>query len=240
MSFRYCNHIKENGIVCRSAAMRGQNYCYFHARIRARRLGMAKAQSEFRPWRLNLPALEDMHSVQSALMQVLDALAAGCLEEKRAGLLLYGLQQAASNIKSVTAWLGPSRFEVNREAEDRAVNCPNLEAEFGLPKRCDLDTLPEVAFPTPSYIPRKLADAEAYRLATLAMTTPDFPSPTQDTDVPAFPYASLGKPPAAEFTNGSATNGFTDSAKSNSDAAPKRKPSSVKLLRKDEKQSVRA
>ena len=100
MAFKSCNHLKENGTYCRSAALRGRDYCYFHSRLRARRLAMQQAQSQNKSWRLNLPALEDMHAVQSALMQVLDALAAGCLSERRASLLLYGLQQTASNLRS--------------------------------------------------------------------------------------------------------------------------------------------
>jgi hypothetical protein len=50
---------------------------------------------------LELPAVEDSASIQLALIQVLQALAAGQLEPRRAGLLLYGLQVASANAKNV-------------------------------------------------------------------------------------------------------------------------------------------
>jgi len=149
MSYKYCNHIKENGTRCRAAALRGRNYCYFHARIRARRLALAQTQARGKRWRLKLPPLEDMHAVQSSLMQVLDAIAAGAVEERQGTLLLYGLQQASSNIKASTAWIGPSRFAVNEDDDYRAQSYAGLETEFELPKRIDLDTEPELAFPQP-------------------------------------------------------------------------------------------
>ncbi|HZD76894.1 MAG TPA: hypothetical protein VE218_07815 [Acidobacteriaceae bacterium] len=48
-----------------------------------------------------LPPIEDSASVQLALMDVLNALAANQIDSKRAGLLLYGLQVAAANAKHV-------------------------------------------------------------------------------------------------------------------------------------------
>jgi len=50
---------------------------------------------------LQLPPVEDTASIQLALMDVLQALAANQLDPKRAGLLLYGLQVASSNAKHV-------------------------------------------------------------------------------------------------------------------------------------------
>jgi hypothetical protein len=50
---------------------------------------------------LELPPVEDSASVQLALIQVLQALAANQLDPRRAGLLLYGLQVASANAKNV-------------------------------------------------------------------------------------------------------------------------------------------
>ncbi len=147
MSFKYCQHVKENGTLCRSAALRGRDYCYFHLRLRGRRMGMAQARARGERWRVQLPALEDMHAVQAGLMQVLDALATDSIDERRAGLLLYGLQQAASNVRAAAGWLGASRFQVSHEDEMRADSYPGLEREFDLPKGLDLDAPPEAAFP---------------------------------------------------------------------------------------------
>ena len=46
---------------------------------------------------LDLPPVEDTESIQLALIDVLQALAANQLDPKRAGLLLYGLQVASAN-----------------------------------------------------------------------------------------------------------------------------------------------
>lgn len=50
---------------------------------------------------LDLPPVEDAASIQLALIDILQALAGNQLDPKRAGLLLYGLQVASANIKSV-------------------------------------------------------------------------------------------------------------------------------------------
>jgi hypothetical protein len=49
---------------------------------------------------LDLPPIEDAASIQLALIDVLQALAANQLDPKRAGLLLYGLQVASVNVKN--------------------------------------------------------------------------------------------------------------------------------------------
>ena len=50
---------------------------------------------------LDFPPLEDTASIQLALIDVLQALAANQLEPKRAGLLLYGLQVASANVQKM-------------------------------------------------------------------------------------------------------------------------------------------
>jgi hypothetical protein len=111
MAYKYCQHVRENGIFCASGAVKGRAFCYFHLRTRARRMALAQAQFEQRPWRVELPPLEDMHGVQTALMQVTDAIAADAIEPRRAGLLLYALQQAATNLQGRIGWVHGSPFE---------------------------------------------------------------------------------------------------------------------------------
>ena len=147
MSFKYCQHVKENGIFCNSGAMKGRRYCYFHLRLRARRLAMAKARAANAPWRLHLPPLEDLHAIQSSIMQVLDAIAHGALDLERGRLILYGLQQAGTNVRTVNSWSSNSRFAVTEFDDMRAIDYPGLETEFGLPRHVDLDAAPEDVFP---------------------------------------------------------------------------------------------
>jgi hypothetical protein len=146
MAFKYCQHVRENGLYCCSGAVKGRAYCYFHLRTRARRLAMAKAQAQNQQWRLQLPPLEDMHAVQSAVMQVLEAVNQEAVDPQRARLMLQGLQQAASNLRSPQAWTR-SRFELSEFEESHVDSYPGLEAEFDLPKRVDLDAAPEAVFP---------------------------------------------------------------------------------------------
>src|SRR5271165_1932750 len=151
-----CNHIKENGFCCGSAAATGRDYCYFHLSIRGRRLKMARARARGERWSLELPPLEDLYSVQVALMQVLDALAHQQMDRHTGGLMLYGLQQAATNLRCPQeVWDQSARFDDVEEIEWKG-----FEKEHGLPENFDVDTPPDVAFPPPASEP---AAAEAGR-----------------------------------------------------------------------------
>jgi len=143
-----CNHIRENGAFCQSVALRGREYCRFHLRERGRRLKMARARARGERWRLELPPLEDLYAVQVSIMQVLGALADDRLDKGRGSLMLYGLQQAATNLRCPQeVWERSSRFEL---AEGEGVEeYDDFEAEFDLPQGIDLKTPPEVVFPEP-------------------------------------------------------------------------------------------
>jgi len=93
-SRRYlCRHVHTNGNRCGSPALRGQHFCYYHDRTRlpnaplAGRLGMFKMQP-----------IDDRHAIQIALYDILCRIAAGDVDNKRASILLYGLQIASSNL----------------------------------------------------------------------------------------------------------------------------------------------
>ena len=89
-----CRHIVPSGNKCHAAALRGTPYCYFHTRVHH----FAKAKPEPKNAPLKLPLLEDRSAIQLALAQILDALASARIDSKQAGLLLYGLQIASTNI----------------------------------------------------------------------------------------------------------------------------------------------
>jgi hypothetical protein len=86
-----CEKVREDGTVCGSPQMKGYRYCYTHER-------MLQTQSQ----RLQLPALEDANGIQMAIMRVQKALIDDEITEKKAGLLLYSLQMASSNLKHTT------------------------------------------------------------------------------------------------------------------------------------------
>ena len=84
-----CCYLKPSGERCGSPAMRGFDLCYYHDRYQPR--------SGYR----NLPCLEDPHSVQCAIQEIIEDMLAGLLDYKKAALALYGLQTAASNLKQM-------------------------------------------------------------------------------------------------------------------------------------------
>jgi hypothetical protein len=75
---------------------------------------------EMRSGRLALPALEDANAVQMAIMRVQKALIDDEISDKKAGLLLYSLQMASSNLKHTT--FTDSKKEVVREMPEAAVS----------------------------------------------------------------------------------------------------------------------
>jgi hypothetical protein len=94
-----CTHIKTNGTQCGSPALRGRRYCYFHKNWREQRVRPNAKPTGHAS--ITLPVLEDADSIQVALMQVLRVILAGQIDSKTAGLLLYGLQTASLNLRSM-------------------------------------------------------------------------------------------------------------------------------------------
>jgi hypothetical protein len=125
-----CRHVRPGGSICSSPSIKGSYWCYFHSRLHERqtvRHTLRLADGRFAPQceavdygtypvrsaaegvhgeaavssaSLDLPPIEDAASIQLALIDILQALAANQLDPKRAGLLLYGLQVASVNVKN--------------------------------------------------------------------------------------------------------------------------------------------
>jgi hypothetical protein len=88
---RICTHIKVNGIPCGSPALRGELFCYFHQRlIRGVR---TPPKSRLHP----MAFLEDAESIQSSLMETINALVRNTIDFRRAQLILRALHIAAKN-----------------------------------------------------------------------------------------------------------------------------------------------
>jgi len=155
IQYRTCDHLKEDGIYCGSPALHGRNYCYYHLNLRGRRLARAQSLRSGQPYRLQLPLFENMRAVQAALHEVMQSLADGAIDSKTAGLMLYGLQQAAANLNN-------KRWESEAEdlqfvKEGRALEYPNFEEKFGVPRGVDLDLEPEAALDQAEQHPETLS-----------------------------------------------------------------------------------
>jgi hypothetical protein len=110
-----CQHIKVNGTQCGSPALRTRKFCFFHQQWRGKRVRI-NPNAARRPASITLPVLEDANSIQVAVMQVTRLLLSGQIEHKTAGLTLYALQIASSN-------LARTSFEASRPTKvvvDRA------------------------------------------------------------------------------------------------------------------------
>ncbi|HUA14828.1 MAG TPA: hypothetical protein VMG31_05990 [Verrucomicrobiae bacterium] len=90
--------MKVNGTQCGSPALRRRRFCFFHDKVRRERARIASQTLSQR--RFDLPLLEDANSVQVALMKVVQMLGSGNLDHKTAGLMLYALQTASTNLRN--------------------------------------------------------------------------------------------------------------------------------------------
>ncbi len=88
-----CRHIKTNGQRCGSPALRDNYFCYYHDKIH--NVG-AEPNLKYGP--LQLPAPEDLASIQLSVARINDAVIHGVIDLKKATTLLYGLQIAAQYI----------------------------------------------------------------------------------------------------------------------------------------------
>ena len=82
-------------------ALRGHDFCYFHDRHHRRHPGTrATLLPPVDPGKpVYLDPLQNHCSVQTALSTVINALAMGTLDTRRASTLLYGIQLAASHLQ---------------------------------------------------------------------------------------------------------------------------------------------
>lgn len=114
-SIHRCQHIKVNGTLCGSPALRKQKYCYFHREHREKTVRI-NANRRRTKQAITLPVLENADSIQVGVMQVLRLLLGGEIEHKTAGLALYALQIASSNLAQTTFEVArPTMVVVDRE-----------------------------------------------------------------------------------------------------------------------------
>ena len=93
-----CRHIQSSGHRCASPSLRRENFCYYHHSTRAA-ISKSEAQSRQGLRAVFTPLEPDTRTaIQLNLGEIMRRLAAHELDPKRAGLLLYALQIAASNL----------------------------------------------------------------------------------------------------------------------------------------------
>src|SRR5713226_9693396 len=86
-----CRWLRQDGTGCGSPQMKRHIYCFAHKQ-------MAEAQA----LALMLPALEDANAIQVGLMRIQKALIDDTISTKKAGLLLYSMHLALTNVGQTT------------------------------------------------------------------------------------------------------------------------------------------
>src|SRR5712672_3945726 len=86
-----CRWVRQDGTSCRSPQMKQHIYCFAH-----------KQMAEARELMLMLPPPEDANAIQVGLMRIQKALIEDTISTKKAGLLLYSMQLALTNVGQTT------------------------------------------------------------------------------------------------------------------------------------------
>ena len=95
MSCRICHFPKADGSPCGSPALHGKRLCYFHHRDHQRRQYVAAVLRRADVLGPRLPRMKSLYDIQVAISEVLNAMAADTISTRRAGRILFDLQQAA-------------------------------------------------------------------------------------------------------------------------------------------------
>ena len=100
---RRCEHIKVNGTQCGSPALKEQPLCYFHQQNRPAPAELYIDGDRYCDSTIMIPPFEDAHSIQMVLRHIVQLMLQRRIERKDAGLALYALQIASSNLKQMQA-----------------------------------------------------------------------------------------------------------------------------------------
>lgn len=86
-----CQWVRQDGTSCRSPQMKQHIYCFAHRQM-----------MEARDLMLKLPPPEDANAIQVGIMRIQKSLTEDTISMKKAGLLLYSMQLAMTNVGQTT------------------------------------------------------------------------------------------------------------------------------------------
>ena len=108
-----CQWVRQDGTSCGSPQMKQHIYCFAHIQM-----------AEARALALRLPPPEDANAIQVGLMRIQKAVIEGTISTKMAGLLLYSMQLALTNVGRTT--FGQAKDEeMVRETVDEEIALSN-------------------------------------------------------------------------------------------------------------------
>ena len=103
IEIRRCRHVRTNGTQCGSPALKGKELCFYHEQNRPRAVELYIDGERYSDGSIMLPVFEDAHSIQTVIRTVVQLMLSRRIERKDAGLLLYALQIASGNLKTMQA-----------------------------------------------------------------------------------------------------------------------------------------
>jgi hypothetical protein len=139
-----CLAIKADGTKCGGPKMKDHIYCFAHWQM-----------MDMRAKTFYLPPMEDANAIQMAIMRVQRALIDDEISEKKAGLLLYSLQLAATNVARTTfgeaadedmvteAVFEKDTMKARKESEELGRKVDEIKGKF-LPPATEGKDLPQI------------------------------------------------------------------------------------------------
>lgn len=103
VEIRRCQHIKTSGAQCGSPALKEKEFCYYHQQNRAVAAAIYREGERGANGEIVIPPFEDGHAIQTVLRHVVQLVLERRIERKDAGLMLYALQIASSNLRQMAA-----------------------------------------------------------------------------------------------------------------------------------------
>ena len=127
-----CKHIKVSGDPCGAPALRDREFCRFHHCYRKAEVDVSTS-ALVPPAPFLLPVLEDAESIQFAIAQVCEHLLHRRLSEKKAGILLYAMQVALSNLGRLNGNKSQDNNQKKSSAENNQGSINGAEAPSPAP-----------------------------------------------------------------------------------------------------------
>src|ERR1044071_8649519 len=128
-----CQWVRQDGTSCGSPQMKRHIYCFAHIQM-----------AEARALMLRLPPPEDANAIQIGIMRIQKAMLEGTISTKMAGLLLYSMQLALTNVGRTT--FGQAKDEeMVRETVDEEIALSNQQSAFSERQNQDQNQRPFTA-----------------------------------------------------------------------------------------------
>ena len=102
MPYPICNRRKDDGVLCGSPALRGKKLCFYHQRDHDRQKYLDLCSLRSDPLRPGAPPPKNLPALQVKLSEVMYALADDRISFRRAGKLLFALQQQSAFLRQPT------------------------------------------------------------------------------------------------------------------------------------------